>query len=615
MFAESFVKWLLISALLVGICEACDHGSPRPQRMARDLSFDSALTGKGIRTQYGEIGPEERWCLVPLAGESLLDRRFSSEPFDVDRPALLTGALAMKSFGLEVLPADRPVFLLRARGPEGAVQLLEKRAGVDFAPDQWLPYRVELPATIGSPVILDFSVEYPPEADSLTQMATPIWAQPRLLDSGNVERPNVLLIVFDTLRADRTGIYGYPRETTPFLDQLATRGVVVEDVIAPYPTTLTSHWSLFSGLHPPRHGIYPDTKEKQRPEQTLAGIFQSAGYLTAAFTEGGYVHSMFGFGKGFDFYNNGRDREINRFSGGAEVTFALAEQWLRENRDSRFFMFLHTYQVHAPFDPPDGYLRMFEGDYSGRWEHSYPAEAAFLVNQGKASLTPKEVDHIRSLYDAEIRYLDDTFARLWNRLKQMGALENTLVIITSDHGEDLGEHGWFHHGTTLYDPALRVPLLLVWPGQVPRGARLTCQRSLTDLMPTVLELVGLEASGRLDGVSFASEIRSGSCPQSRPAYAELISPTYKSHDDLPLAGVRDEGWKFITHTQTGAHEIYDLSRDRNETRNLVSHEPERIERMRQKVEDYLAKRVEPLEPQGEMSPEMKRQLRGLGYVE
>ncbi len=605
------------SALLVATAAACGPDSPAqlPQ-LGAEVPVEAALAAGQIMLKELELPPVARSALVPFArrGEWPPIYDFSSEPLDVHPSTQVWGAIGMKTYGIEVQEGDRPTFRLLAEGAEGQALLLEKTGTVDFPPDQWLPFRLDLPESIGSPVKLRFTINYPPNIKPGAPKSTGTWAVPRVLRRRKTELPNVLLVVFDALRADRTGLYGYDRPTTPFLDRLAKRGAMVEQVIAPYPSTLTSHWSIFTGLSPPRHRAYPE--QGVRPEaETLAEILRRAGFLTAAFTEGGYVHSLFGFGRGFDLYHNGSAKGLQDFLGTAEATFGLAADWLAQHKDSRFFLFLHTYQVHAPYSPPAEYLAKFETGYSGRWARSYPAKEAFPINNRETSVRPQEIAHLEALYDAEIRYLDDSLEDLWDRLQALGVLDDTLVLITSDHGEDLMEHGWMHHGTTLYEPALRVPLVVIWKGRVPEDSRLRCQRALVDLMPTILELIGLEPPQMLDGRSFAKELRAGVCGKSRPAYAELRNSTYKRHAGIPMASVSDGAWKLIAHEASGDAELYHLSVDPGEDRNLIESEGERAQGLRKALAAYLAAGPQTAGPGEELTPEVEEQLRGLGYLE
>jgi arylsulfatase A-like enzyme len=616
---------VLITALVLA-CGDEEMGRERSAFQAvfaADPTFETALAAGRVKISSLPIGRMVR----PVLRHHAPPLRFTSDPLDVDPQVVLSGAIGIKTDWFpeaekqDEKRVDQVTFRIEARGPSGAVTLLEKTSITDFPRDEWHPIRIELPHAIGSPITLEFAADFPPGVTFRTPRAMPVWAAPRLLRATDGKLPNVLLVVFDTLRADRTGLYGYERETSPFLDHLGKIGVSLDDLIAPYPSTLTSHWSLFTGLDPPRHGAYPGTLRQNfgQKRETLAGAFQKAGYLTAGFTEGGFVHSLFGFSQGFDVYHDGDGQHFTEFTGTAGDTFARAAAWIREHQEFAFFMFLHTYQVHAPYTPPEKYRALFTSDYGERWATSFPVGAAISINRRQIQVTPAELAHVNALYDAEIRYLDDQFSQLWHELEEMGVLANTLVVITSDHGEDMMEHGWLEHGTTLYDPGLRVPLLLIWPNRLPPGVRLHCQRPLVDLMPTILELVGLRSQGDIDGRSFASEIQQQKCSESRPAHAELKDiddPLLVLFGDRPSASLRDGEWKLIANLANGENQLYHLTSDPGEQRNLAQKEKARVQEMRSMIESYLAKASPATsESRMELSPEVEKELRSLGYLE
>lgn len=495
-------------ALLVTVafCGGCSEAHPVAPGGARDVPFETALAA-GITKRWIDVGDTVRPAFtIELDG-------FASDPFPLDGHTVLWGAAGLKTAAAaEPLPVT---FYIEVKGPKGETSMSRELGTKEHPENRWHPFRLDLPEEIGSPVTLRARIDPPPQQQPSDQSV--VLAVPRLLLPGESDLPNVLFVVFDTLRADHTSAYGYARDTTPFLSHLAERGVRLEEAVAPFPSTLTSHWTIFSGLDPVIHGMYPGKTRELNERATnailMAEAFHQAGYLTAAFTEGGYVHSDWGFARGFDLYHNGR-------RGKAAATFRAAGQWLEENADRPHFMFLHTYAVHIPYRPRAKFREMFAPDYEGRWKTSYGWPAQRDINNDVEmadAVTPVEIAQIMALYDAEIRELDAEFERFWLPLAWGGALDDTLVVITSDHGEDFLEHGWIGHGTTLYDPALRVPLLFLWGDALPRGAVLRCQRPLVDLLPTVLELAGLGSPGDVDGQSFASEVKAGVCRGDRAA--------------------------------------------------------------------------------------------------
>jgi arylsulfatase A-like enzyme len=616
--AKQMAVLLPITFLLVLSGLACtrDEAPSSPNRIAESLSFDHALENKHVLMKRFALGPIARAGLLPKARASLSPvTSFDSDPIEALPGSEIILSMGMLSLGAEISEADQPVFRVDLVGPKGKKTLLEVTGQRDFALDEWWRSRIRIPNDLGTPVRIRFTVTPTDSTGTNAGSAIPVWGVPRLIASSQIARPNVLFVVFDTLRADHMSPYDYERDTTPFLTQLAARGAIANELVATYPTTLSSHWSMFTGLFPARHGVYPGVGGRSAPsESILAKNFQEAGYRTSAFTEGGFVHSIFGFATGFDLYHNSPKDKIHDLSGSAKSTFDLALDWLTEAKDDPFFMFLHTYQVHTPYEPSEPYRQQFaQSDYQGRWLERYPALVSFQINNRKIDLSEEEFAHILNLYDAEIRELDDLFASFWSELEALDILDNTIIVITSDHGEDFVEHGWINHGTTLYDPALLVPLIIIAPDQVPAGTRLRCQRSSTDLMPTVLELAGLEIPTGLDGRSMASELKRGACEGDHPAFSELLNATYGFQEDLPIVSLRSEGWKLIRHIKSGELEAYDLRKDPDERVSIPDDvAPELIEAL----DAYIATRPDYVaEEEREVPQKLRESLKALGYVE
>ncbi len=334
-----------------------------------------------------------------------------------------------------------------------------------------------------------------------------------------------ILISLDTLRADHLGCYGYERDTSPFLDRLAERAVTFENAFVQYPSTLTSHMSIFTGLYPAEHGIYPPGAVLSDEIETLPEVFQRAGFRTGGFTEGGWVQGRFGFRRGFDVFK-ARDRQV-----GEEVdrTFERGLRFLRGlAEEERFFLFLHTYAVHAPYHPPESYRdRFWEGEAPpGAYDPTGPALTRHNI-LGE-TLTPAVLDYFTALYDAGIRHLDDVLAGFFSQLEELG-LTDTTVIITSDHGEELHDHGKMNHGQ-LYREVLRVPLLILHPDFADGRRHEPPVRSI-DLAPTLYELARAVPAGEPSGESLAGYLVPGPVePAPRTAFADVSGTTWSVVD-------------------------------------------------------------------------------------
>jgi len=425
------------------------------------------------------------------------------------------------------------------------------------------------------------------------------------------DRPNVILISLDTLRADRLGCYGYPRGTSPNIDRFfGQQSRLFRAAFAPQPFTLTSHMSLVTGLNPSAHGVGEKTT-LSRGIPTLAEHLSGAGYLTLAqVDEIVWLHPRFGFARGFQDYRRKR--------GNAATRVPSVEALLDDLEAERFFLFLHFYDAHS--DPG---TRAYESDAEDRLamdaqpgdEFRAGAELGggtgllWAANQGERVLTEAERVEIGRQYDASVRTLDRALGRLFDHLADRGLLEDTLVILLSDHGEELFEHGkWLH--TQLYDESVRVPLLFRMPGRGPGLAPEEREEvvSLVDVMPTVLELCGIGARGPLQGESLV--------PLLDGAGDRRHSHVLFEWEGL---GLRTREWKLLTRAD--GDRLYGLRADPEERTNLVAapeaHGELTLLRDELRAESARSQALgATLRPSAgtEVSADERETLRALGYV-
>lgn len=439
--------------------------------------------------------------------------------------------------GLEEHPLlaeqDAARFRVVLVGAEGDRELLaaELVPRVRAGDRGWRDYEVDLGAFAGRPVRLRFETETPAGPDC-RRLPYPLWADPVIVAPQRLpRRPNVLLISLDTLRADRLGTYGYAKPTSPTIDHvLAAQGTVFARAFSAFPSTAGSHMTMLTSLDPCAHGVRNVSDPPLRPDaRTLAELLREAGYATAAFTEDGQITTRLGFPRGFDVWVERHALEHAQ----AASTFRRAREWIRAHRRDPWFAFVHTYEVHEPYAPPPGYREM---------------------------LTAEDAPSAR--YDGEIRYTDDLLAVLLDKLRRAGALAHTLVIVTSDHGEQFGEHGLHGHGNSLYDVLLHVPLVLWGPGLVPAGRRVTRAVGLVDLVPTVTDLLGLPPPPLTQGRSLVPLLEGRALPP-RVLVAENVgAPLAVRHDDtserklLPRPD-RPIGAAFLAATDPG--ELHDVA--------------------------------------------------------
>lgn len=320
---------------------------------------------------------------------------------------------------------------------------------------------------------------------------------------------NIIIVSLDTLRADRLGCYGYPIKTSPNIDGLAQKSVRFANTYAQSSWTLPSHMSFFTSLYPSFHKVLTKDHALSPDIKTLAEILRQNGYITAAFTEGGNMFRIYGFGRGFDIYAE-KNKKI-------ELTFNQAFEWLKQKKDKKFFLFIHTYEIHTP------YLRTELADPAkrGRLPETLKVDdLLYDIMYGRFQLTEDEKDYIRGLYDSGVLYADKHIGKLLKLLADLGLKEKTTLLIFSDHGEDLWEHGVSPaHGLTLYQDQLLVPAILYDPA-FPDAKTVEHPVELIDFMPTLLALNGIKIPADLQGSNLLPAIKTDAGFRERPIFSE-----------------------------------------------------------------------------------------------
>lgn len=386
---------------------------------------------------------------------------------------------------------------------------------------------------------------------------------------------NLILISVDTLRADRLSCYGYSNNPTPVFDRWASEGVRFERAYTENPLTLPAHATLFTGIYPPSHGIRENIGFRLHDDyQTLAECFQEAGFTTAGFIGSYVLASQFGVAQGFQVFDETFDRTIESVVASTEIQRSADQvtdrflAWLEENRSDRFFAFVHFYDPHTP--RPRG-------------------------------------------YDWEVSRVDRNLGRIDRYLKEQGLLADTDIILTSDHGESLGEHGEQGHGFFVYDSTLHVPLI-VRPASssIKRGLTIADQVSLADLMPTILSMHRLEIPSSVQGRSLLPLLE-GETLDATALYAETFVPSFH-FGWSPLRSLRLGRYKYI---QAPRGELYDLQTDPGESDNLYRKEGATARRYRTMLEEWLSTHDETpaqSQSQSEASSDILERLASLGYV-
>jgi len=607
------------AGLAVVLAAACTAPSPEPAGPARVRLLER------IESAEVELGaqdvPEEpfeesflpcasgrRRCglvaarLVPSEGHS--DTRAALPApgrtrfrFHVDAPRDALLRVGLGALAPEPAEGGEVRFVVRAARPgSAALRELATRTVAWSERATWLELEVELGDLSAGPVDLELESE-------ARGGAMGAWAVPELVEARRAEPgANVLLLSLDTLRADHLSGYGYRRPTSPNLDAFARRGYRFATAISQAPWTRPSHRSMLTGINPSSHG---DLRA-----QKLSEVFWRQGFRTFALTGGGQLDPKFGFGEGFEAYQG--------------------QEWLREPEqlfrrldarpESRFFLFLHSWEPHDPYED----TRFAEGLPSGRVEGRFDHSLWLAWHQ---ELTDDEKVYVEAMYDGDIARTDEGIRDLLAGLEARGLLDETIVAITSDHGEAFWEHGTWRHGMHLYDHQVHVPLILWVPpavrarlGLVDPGADglvVTDQVGLIDLYPTLAELAGVPVDHDIQGRSLVPFLRGEKMPP-REVLSENVNVS-----KLERKSLRTDRAKLI---QTIARDpdrdygpellLFDLRRDPGEHENLEPRMPEAAQALLARIAAIRAGSADTLEEAvpADLDPELRKQLQALGYI-
>jgi arylsulfatase A-like enzyme len=424
-----------------------------------------------------------------------------------------------------------------------------------------------------------------------------------------------VVIVLDTLRSDHLSSYGYERPTSPAIDELARRGSLFETVASYSTWTLPSMAALLAGDYPPL--VFDEDLRMQR---SLVEAISEGGYRTAAFAEGGYVSRRWGMDRGFDEFSE--ERALGSAATEVEATFGAARRWLEADPDSPFFLLIHTYEVHMPYTNRDFAAGLDPGRVGPRYELDFLER----VRAGDIALSEAERAYIRALYDGDIRSADRQVGEFMAFLREIGIADRTLVVVTSDHGEEMGEEFPLYiggHGHSLLDNLLLVPLVIRDPTRDFAGKRITAQVRSLDVLPTVAELLGVELREDIGGRSLLPLLL-GTEVEHRAAMSA------ENNRGAPQVAVRDGRYKLIRSVDPGsdvgkewkglevpATQLYDLLNDPDEDVNLAAEKPRLARAMGNSVARWFnGLNRKPDATQPEVADEkLLERLRALGYVD
>lgn len=393
---------------------------------------------------------------------------------------------------------------------------------------------------------------------------------------------NVLLITLDTTRADRLGCYGSTRARTPNLDGLASAGVRFENVYCQVPLTTPSHCSILTGTYPYYHKVHNNGFYALPSEMTtLAEVLKSRGFQTAAFVASFTVDSRFGLDQGFDVYddrlNEGEAFKPSNAERKAEKVYGAFRDWLDGRDEGQFFCWVHLFDPHIPYDPP----------------------------------APYSIDFADSPYDGEIAYMDHYVGEVMAALQEKGLFQKTFIVVAGDHGEAFGEKVESGHGVFLYDGTLRVPMIFLAEDRLPKGALIKPRVRLIDIVPSVLDMLGIPPPGEVQGQSLLPHI-SGRKKEDLESYVETYFPR-ENYGWSELVGLIGGDWKYIRAPKP---ELYNLKADPEETANAFDRESKRAREMKGRLEEMIAASSSGLaSSKRELTSEEREKLRSLGYID
>lgn len=432
-------------------------------------------------------------------------------------------------------------------------------------------------------------------------------------------RPNVLLLLCDTLRADHLGCYGYARPTSPHIDEFASEALLFENAMSSSPWTKPSMGNLFTSLYPHQHQAFYWEDNLQNGCLTLAEIFRNFNYSTFAIQTNVLITQYYNFHQGFQHF----DEIINEK---AEKVTEKFNSWVRKKRSKPFFAYLHFMDVHLPYEAPVKFNRIFEPEPIASVLNNIPsAYEVRILNE--IGLSQQDKQHFINMYDAEIRYFDYYFGQIIDNLKKLGLFEDTIIVLAADHGEEFSDHNGFEHGHTLYNELIHIPLIIKYSSKL-QPKRIKTHVKQQDLTPTLLKICRIKKSTELRGRNLILNTKSGE-PQQEEIFFEAIG------FGAEKKGIVKDGWKLIENTgkkdkdaielylemtkyimpeYKEGYELYNINQDFQEKNNLINDRPEIFKRLKPYLELFKSESFERIKSKDKDREKKLKDLKSLGYV-
>ena len=428
------------------------------------------------------------------------------------------------------------------------------------------------------------------------------------IGESNAKSPNIILVVVDTLRADYLSCYGNDFVKTPNIDKLASDGVLFENVIAQSSWTLPSHATLMTSKYPIQHGALSYNNPMNESEVTLAETLKTNGYTTCAFISTVLVSSKFGFNQGFDTFDETLDSDYER-----PVTefHKKSLKWVNRNYKRKFFLWMHYFEPHFPYLPHEPDTSLYESYLNkgkkGMFNHTHEwIKEEF--NRSKADLSDKDQNRMKALYGGEVTYIDGFIGELIYKIKAMGLYDKSLIVLISDHGESLGEHHLIEHGESLYEPEIRVPLIIKLPfnnGGIKKGKRVKVRAQLIDVMPTILSALKIKPLAKFYGSDLIPYMRDEGKLKLNDSYSEV-------HNFKSLT--RGESKLILSLPVKGKPELFNLKTDAGEKENLFQSSHEQGKNLRKDLFKWIITMNNPFPNVAKIDIKTEEKLKSLGYL-